>query len=199
MRRFSIESVAPALAAAVADRLVADGYERGERPHVAVIGVDAPTGADLLDVSQGAWGETISALRSTFIALRRTASAMIETGGGRVVVLVPVHALRPSRACGRSAIVGSFMTTVAQVAAVELAPHGIRVNVVAVGPLEGVDPALVADGVPIGRLISPEDVASVCGLLVSDAAESVTGVVIPVDGGYSVTKAVGGSPFSQKE
>ena len=50
---------------------------------------------------------------------------------------MPVHALRTSRGCGPAAVVGSFLTTAAQVAAVELGAKGIRVNVLAVGPLEG--------------------------------------------------------------
>jgi NAD(P)-dependent dehydrogenase (short-subunit alcohol dehydrogenase family) len=198
--RFAIESVDPTLAPAIAAELVHAGHEPGEGAQIAVIGVTAPTGEDLLDLDQPGWDETIGALRSTFVALRRTAAAMIDRGdGGRIVVLVPVHALRPSRACGRAAVAGSFMATVAQVAAVELAPAGIRVNVVAVGPVEGADPPAVVDGVPIGRLVRPEEVAKVCRLLACNGTDAVTGAVVPVDGGYAVTKAVGGSPYARSD
>lgn len=197
--RFSIESVDATLAAAITAELVAAGHEPGDDPQIAVVGVAAPTGETLLDVDQASWDETIAALRSTFAALRRAAVSMIDAGGGRVVVLVPVHALRPSQACGRAAIAGSFMTTVAQVAAVELAPAGVRVNVVAVGPVDGADPAAVIDGVPIGRLVRPEEIGTLCRLLASDAADALTGAVVPVDGGYAVTKAVGGSPYARTD
>jgi NAD(P)-dependent dehydrogenase (short-subunit alcohol dehydrogenase family) len=198
--RFAIESVEPALAAAIAAELVHAGHEPGEGAQIAVIGVAAPTGEDLLDLGQSGWDETIGALRSTFLALRRAATTMIDGGdGGRIVVLVPVHAMRPARACGRAAVAGSFMTTVAQVAAVELAPAGIRVNVVAVGPVEGADPPSVVDGVPIGRLVRPEEVGKVCRLLACNGTDAVTGAVVPVDGGYAVTKAVGGSPYARTD
>jgi NAD(P)-dependent dehydrogenase (short-subunit alcohol dehydrogenase family) len=196
--RFAIESVEPTLASAIAAELVHAGHEPGDGAQIAVIGVAAPTGEDLLDLGQSGWDETIGALRSTFLALRLAATTMIDGGdGGRIVVLVPVHALRPSRACGRAAVAGSFMTTVAQVAAVELAPAGIRVNVVAVGPVEGADPPAVVDGVPIGRLVRPEEVGKVCRLLACNGTDAVTGAVVPVDGGYAVTKAAGGSPYAR--
>lgn len=197
--RFSLETVGPSLAAAIERELVAAGHERGDPPQLAVLGIDAPTGEDLLDLAQSGWDETIAALRTSFTTLRGVARKMVETGGGRVVVLVPVHAERPSRACGRSAVAGSFMTTVAQVAAVELAPAGVRVNVVAVGPLEGTDPEAVVEGVPIGRLVRPEEIGRVCCLLASEAADAVNGAVIAVDGGYAVTKALGGSPYARTD
>lgn len=81
--------------------------------------------------------------------------------------------------------------------AVALAPAGIRVNAVAPGWIEtrmaaGAlanperGPAIRAR-IPIGRTGLPEDVARVIGFLVSPAAAYVTGVILPVDGGYSIT------------
>jgi NAD(P)-dependent dehydrogenase (short-subunit alcohol dehydrogenase family) len=84
-------------------------------------------------------------------------------------------------------------------AAVELAPLGIRVNAVAPGmtetPLfrewvaERDDPAearaAVEARIPLGRLATPEDVARAILFLASDAAAHITGVTLPVDGGYT--------------
>ena len=83
-------------------------------------------------------------------------------------------------------------------AAVELAPHRIRVNAVAPGmtltPLyqEWVDsqpdPAAtargVAEAIPLGRLATPADVAGAVAYLARADADYITGVSIPVDGGY---------------
>jgi NAD(P)-dependent dehydrogenase (short-subunit alcohol dehydrogenase family) len=83
-------------------------------------------------------------------------------------------------------------------AAVELAPHGIRVNAVAPGmtrtPLyeEWVaaqdDPEAaerrVADAIPLKRIADPADVAAAVSYLASSGASYVTGTSIPVDGGY---------------
>jgi NAD(P)-dependent dehydrogenase (short-subunit alcohol dehydrogenase family) len=84
-------------------------------------------------------------------------------------------------------------------AAVELAPHNIRVNAVAPGmtrtPLfdewvaEQPDPSTaarkVASGIPLGRVAEPEDVANAVLFLASDRAAYLTGASIPVDGGYT--------------
>lgn len=84
-------------------------------------------------------------------------------------------------------------------AAVELAPDNIRVNAVAPGmaltPLiedwltEQADPeqalAQVVNAIPLGRLASPEDVAGAVSYLASNDARYITGISIPVDGGYT--------------
>ncbi len=193
--RFSLAGVGAPLDEAIGAALREAGHERGDPPELVVVGVDVGVGEELLDVSSEQWLGTIATLRQAFARIRQVAREMSD-GGGRIVVVVPVHAIRPSLGCGRAAIVGSFMTTVAQVAAVELAPQGVTVNTLAVGPLEGSAPAAAAVGVPRGRLVTPEEVGRACALLAADGASALTGALIPVDAGYSVTKAVGGSPFT---
>ncbi|GAA2178001.1 glucose 1-dehydrogenase [Leucobacter tardus] len=87
----------------------------------------------------------------------------------------------------------------AQGAAVELAPRGIRVNVVAPGLTltpriaEGFgrrpDPeqyaATRAASVPLGRLAEPHEIAEPIFFLASPAASYITGAVLPIDGGYT--------------
>lgn len=84
-------------------------------------------------------------------------------------------------------------------AAVELAPLGIRVNAVAPGMTETPlfsewladrpDPAAaradVEQRIPLGKLATPEDVAAAILFLLSDSAVHITGVTLPVDGGYT--------------
>ena len=83
--------------------------------------------------------------------------------------------------------------------AAELAPDRIRVN--AIAPVAGRTPMLesmfgedVAAGVdrvlatiPLGRWAKPEDIAGAVVFLCSPAAAFVTGIVLPVDGGYLVS------------
>ena len=196
--RFSLEGLSDSLAAGVNEGLTGAGHEPGEPADLAVVGVDLPVGTDVVDMSTADWQDTIASVRAAFFAIRRAAASMVEREvGGRVLVLVPAHAVRPSRGCGAAAIAGSFLTTVGQVAAVELAPEGIHVNVVAVGPLEGEAPERVAEAVPTGRLVRPREVGDVCALLAAPGADAVNGALLSVDGGYAVTKAAGGSPFAR--
>ena len=184
----------PSLADAVTDACSAAG---DGLPDAAVVGLVAPTGTALLDLDRAAWDEAVASARAAFLDLQAAARRLVAEGaGGSIAVVVPIHAVRPSAGCGVAAVVGSFLTTVAQVAAVELGPRGIRVNVVAVGPLEGEAPARTAEGVPLGRLTRPADVGAMCALLAGPGAAFVNGTVVAVDGGYAVTKAGGGSPFA---
>ena len=84
---------------------------------------------------------------------------------------------------------------------VELAPRGVRVNAVCpgasmtegavafveAGAPDGIDLAAqwagIASRTPMGRLIDPDDVARAVVFLASDLSASVTGVLLPVDGG----------------
>ena len=195
--RVAVRGLPQPLADAVAEAFRADGHELGEPAHTVVVGAELPTGVELVELSQQRWDAAVTAARGAFFAMQEAARSIVEQGeGGCLLVVVPIHALRTSRGCGPAAVVGSFLATAAQVAAVELGAQGVRVNVLAVGPLEGsVDPR-TADAVPLGRLTRREDVAAACALLAGPGAAYLSGAVVPVDGGYAVTKAVGGSPFS---
>ena len=71
-----------------------------------------------------------------------------------------------------------------------LGRHGIRVNCLSPGGLRTADqpPAFVANyerRVPLGRMAGAEDIKAAVAFLASDAAQYVTGVNLPVDGGWT--------------
>ena len=83
--------------------------------------------------------------------------------------------------------------------AAELGPDNIRVNAIcpamgATGPIERLlgapdipeNRAKVIVGIPLGRMSTPQDIANAALWLASDAAEFITGVELPVDGGRTL-------------
>ena len=134
---------------------------------------------------------------SAFYATQAAASHLLEQGSGSVVNVASVAAFIASPGltyyAGAKAALIAFTKTVAQ----EWAPHGIRVNAVAPGWIETdlnaysrQDPGFVESTraqIPMGRWGTAEEVAAVVRFLVSDAASFMTGSVVVVDGGQTLT------------
>jgi NAD(P)-dependent dehydrogenase (short-subunit alcohol dehydrogenase family) len=141
--------------------------------------------------------DTLIALnvRATFVTLQAAARRMVEGGGGSIVLLS--SQMGHVGAAGRTV----YCTTkhavegLTKAAAVELAPHGVRVNAVAPTFVETpmtapflADPGFragVLDRIPLGRLGRVEDVTAGVVFLASDAAALVTGTSLLVDGGWT--------------
>lgn len=130
-----------------------------------------------------------------FAALRSAAAWMVEhRTAGRIVNIASVAGLRGST--GRAAYGSSKAAVInlTQVAAQELAPHGITVNAIAPGPIEtAMVKAMHTERtragwlreVPMHRYGEPNDIAEAAAYLVSDGAGYVTGHVLAVDGGFA--------------
>src|SRR5262249_34834203 len=123
-------------------------------------------------------------------ALQAAAKYLIDEGnGGRIVILSSMSAVKPLMYMSAVGTSLAALHGLARMAAVDLGPYGITVNVVAVG-WTGREPAailfepqLVEPGIPVGRIGMLEDVADVCCFLASDVADYITGQIIQVDGG----------------
>jgi gluconate 5-dehydrogenase len=140
-------------------------------------------------------------LKSAMFQAQAAARHMIRQGlGGKQVHLASVRsslALRGRGYAAYCAAKGGLMTLCRQLAA-EWAPHGITVNSVAptfirteqVGKMLA-DPAFYAElvaRIPLGRIGEPEEIMSAVLFLVSPAANFITGHMLAVDGGLTVTQ-----------
>ena len=172
----------------LADAVAAVGDE-----NTLVAGTGEHRVAPFLDLTQADWEATVAGIREAFRAARDAAGTFVEQGvPGRLIFVSTAAALRPVQGACLAATAGAFFHTLAQVAATELAPSGITANVVAPGFF---DDDRFVEATPAGRAPVPQDVANVCAFLAAESAAFVTGAVIPVDGGFSITKAAGGSPL----
>ncbi len=130
----------------------------------------------------------------TFLVGREAARHMAKTGGGAIVNLASISGLRGSK--GRSAYGASkgAVVNLTQVMANDLAPHGIRVNAVAPGPIEtpmvkavhtDADRDLYGRFVPMRRYGTPREIANVIHFLLDGSLSSyMTGEIVAVDGGF---------------
>ncbi len=126
-----------------------------------------------------------SSIRAQLPALRRSRGSLIltsSTAGSRGFANAAIYT------ASKHAVEG-----IMRAAAHELAPAGVRVNVIAPGPTStdmldrftGGHPERLAARVPLGRAASAEEVAAAAVWLASDAARFVNGAVIPVNGGIT--------------
>lgn len=141
-------------------------------------------------------------LRGSFLIGQAAARAMKDSGGGSIINIASVSGILGNS--GRSAYGASKggVITLSKVMAVDLAQFGIRVNVIAPGPVETPLVAQVHSAetreewgrrVPMKRYGSPAEMAGAAVFLLSDESSYVTGHVLTVDGGF-VAQGLGAPP-----
>ena len=85
--------------------------------------------------------------------------------------------------------IGGGVVNYARQASNYLAEHGCRCNVIAFGPMQGTYPEAFEQAFirhsQVKRLINPQDIAAAAVFLASDASVFITGITLPVDGGYT--------------
>jgi NAD(P)-dependent dehydrogenase (short-subunit alcohol dehydrogenase family) len=153
--------------------------------------------ASLEDTSEKDWDEVLAVnLTGAFLLTRAALRALREQGGGAIVHIASRAALRAKEGHGAYSAAKAGILQLTQMAAVEGARHGIRVNCVCPGFIDtpmtrggyDMDAAIAAWKAvcPLGRVGTPEDIAKAMLFLVSDDAGFITGVALPVDGGRTV-------------
>ncbi len=151
--------------------------------------------AGLTEMSTDDWDQSLDAnLRSVFLVTRGAGKRLIDQGnGGAIINIASIEGTHPAPMHSHysAAKAGVLMHT--RSAALELGPHGIRVNSVSPGLIgrPGIEDQW-PDGVkrwqaaaPLTRLGHPDDVADACLFLASVGARWITGTDLRVDGGVT--------------
>lgn len=150
-----------------------------------------------IDVEEDGWQRLVDVNLSAVYRLTRQAMKSLIAARGSVVNIASLSADRAVPGIVPYGATKAALTQLGKGLAVELGPQGVRVNTIAPGYIETPMTAQVLgqdefraqklSRIPLQRFADGDDVADVVLFLVSDAARYVTGVVLPVDGGYSIT------------
>ena len=148
------------------------------------------------DLSPNGWNAVIGiVLNGSFYCSRAVGRHLIARGGGgSIVSILANYAWTGSAGTIHSASAKAGVMAMTQTLAVEWAPHKIRVNAIAPGPIESPGAArqlwssgeavqAITEGVPLKRWGRADEIANALSFLVSPHASYITGEVLTVDGG----------------
>ncbi len=146
------------------------------------------------------WDKTIKVnLYGTFYSIKHEVNAMIKTGGGSIVNSVSVAGVEGSPNMAPYTASKHGVVGLTKSVALEYGKQNIRINSIAPGATK--TPAIegwsedhpeqyqgVLESLPAGEMATTEDQGNVVMFLCSDLAKQISGVTIPVDGGYTAGK-----------
>ena len=154
----------------------------------------------LTEITRERWDQCLGvSLTGTWLCMKHEIPAMIESGGGAIVNIASVSALRGQADQAAYAAAKGGVISLTLTGAAEFAEHGVRVNGVAPGGIETPGIAHYFEQFPevknetIGRhamrrLGAPHEIADAVSYLCSDRASFITGQVLTADGGLLVNR-----------
>jgi NAD(P)-dependent dehydrogenase (short-subunit alcohol dehydrogenase family) len=158
----------------------------------------SPLTGNTVECTVETWQRVIDVnLTGTWLGMKHQIPAMLQSGGGAIVNMASVAALRAFESYPPYTASKWGMVGLTKVAAREFAARGVRVN--AIGP-GAIDTPLFVDTInqgavkrddyqrqtPMNRIAKAEEVAAAATWLCSDGASYVTGALLPVEGGMTL-------------
>ena len=196
----AIGIAAHAAHAADLTRLVAAALERYARIDILVCNAGINPSFDLLtDLAEDSWAKILDTNVSGPLRLARLVLPhMAAAGGGAMVTVSSVNARVALPGSGAYGVSKAALEQMTRQLAVEWGARGIRVNAVAPGTVRTDMIRALLDkpgyietiqkSTPTGRIGEADDVAAAVTFLVSDEARHITGQILTVDGGQTITR-----------
>jgi len=135
-------------------------------------------------------------VKGTWLCVREEVRVMERQGAGAIVNMSSIGGVRGSSGMGAYQATKHAVIGLTRTAAHDFGPLGVRVNVIAPGPTEtpmldelrqaipgGVEARIAAT--PLRKVGTGAEVGAAASFLISDRASHVSGVVLPVDGGFT--------------
>jgi NAD(P)-dependent dehydrogenase (short-subunit alcohol dehydrogenase family) len=198
------------------DQLISSIIDRHGRLDCAINSAGTPGApGGITDAAPDAfWATLHSHIGSTLNLLRHAGRAMIADQRGSIITVASIAGIQAGWTAADYATAKAAVIQLTRCAAIELAPHHIRVNSISPGPVPtgifakaaglapdradqtaaGLEPtfrAQLRDWQPIPRVATTSDVAHVAAFLASDAAGFITGQNVCVDGGITAGRPIG--------
>ncbi|MBX5213755.1 MULTISPECIES: SDR family NAD(P)-dependent oxidoreductase [unclassified Rhizobium] len=171
-----------------AEALVSHAVERYGSIDVLVNNAGLPDPiSHFLEMTEDHWDTVMNTnLRAVFLCSGAAAQMMADAGGGSIVHISSMAALRAHRSMAAYDVSKAAVEALTRSMALDLAPFGVRVNAVSPGPIHvgncpGEDARAAV--VPLGRVGLPSDIGRAVAFVASDEASFITGQVLYVDGG----------------
>jgi NAD(P)-dependent dehydrogenase (short-subunit alcohol dehydrogenase family) len=178
---------------AAVDAAIARAVEAHDGVDVGVNNAAIYPNTPVVDMGEDEWDAVLDTnLKGAFLFLRAAARAMLaQRRGGKLCAITSGAYRSARRGAAHYCASKAGLVLLAQTLALELAEHGINVNVVSPGFIEvGLRPGVsvayreqIKHDVPLGHFGEPTDIAAAVAFLCSDEAKFVTGSVLTVDGG----------------
>jgi 3-oxoacyl-[acyl-carrier protein] reductase len=159
----------------------------------------APPLGPVLSFDDAAWAKAVEQNLMYVVRMaREVVPSMKERGGGGILNITAISAIQPIPGFALSVATWSAVIGYAKTLSLEVAPFGINVNTICPGYIDttrlqkvfaaggedaNVVKARLTDEIPMKRIGTVDDVASLVALLVSPKGRYVTGTAIQVDGG----------------
>jgi NAD(P)-dependent dehydrogenase (short-subunit alcohol dehydrogenase family) len=191
-------------------KMVDETVKFGGKIDVLVNNAGIDPGGSIVDIDIDLWKMILDVnLNGPFLCMRAAIPYMIKQGGGSIINIASLAGVRCLPSMPAYCASKGGLIQLAQQAALEYGPKGIRCNVVAPGAtktemlteaMSSLSKAIkkdafevLAESVPLRRAATPDEITGACTFLASDDSAFITGAVLLVDGGAAIVDVSGAS------